>query len=196
MSEDEKGTNISGGTFNAKAMSIGDHNTIHIYGLNENTVPDPHKPLDANKTNGINLFYVYASEDEALRKGLETHLAIMRRNGLIKEWRAMNVEAGRPHTWATGFLERSQLILLLISPDLLASDVLYEEQAMRALKMQYEERARVVPILLRSTSSLEDTPLGKIVILPRNGKPVSEWHDKDKAWVEIVGEIREIIKSL
>ncbi len=146
------------------------------------------------KQREINLFYVYASEDENLRKELEKQLATLRRQERIREWRALNVEAGRPQAEVNDYIERSQIILLLISPDLLAPDGLYKDQVERALRMQDEGKARLIPILLRPTGDLQHTPLGQLVVLPRNNVPVSEWRSRDKAFEEIVGEIREIMR--
>jgi TIR domain len=142
----------------------------------------------------LNLFYAYAPEDENLRRELEKHLSTLRRDGWIQEWRAHDVEAGRPIAEIGSFLERSQIILLLISPDFLASDPLYK-QVEAALKMQEKQGARVVPILLRATGGWEDTPLGKLVVLPRNKKPVDKWSNRDDAFKEIASEIKEIISK-
>ena len=129
-----------------------------------------------------------------MRKDLEKHLATLRRQGWIREWHELDVEAGRPRAEVNDFLERSQIILLLISPDLLAPDGRYKDQVERALRMQDEGKTRLIPILLRPTGDLQHTPLGHLVMLPRNNVSVSEWRSRDKAFEEIVGEIMEIIK--
>jgi hypothetical protein len=156
--------------------------------------PSKEKLLSTEKQREINLFYACASEDEMMRKDLEKHLATLRRQGWIREWHELDVEAGRPRAEVNDFIERSQIILLLISPDLLAPDGRYKDLVERALKMQDEGKTRLIPILLRPTGDLQHTPLGHLVMLPRNNVSVSEWRSRDKAFEEIVGEIREIIK--
>lgn len=105
------------------------------------------KLSSVEKQREINLFYACASEDEMMRKKLEKHLATLRRQGWIREWHALDVEAGRPRAMVNDYIERSQIILLLISPDLLAPEGRYKDQVERALRMQDEGKARLIPIL-------------------------------------------------
>jgi hypothetical protein len=98
-------------------------------------------------------------------------------------------------TKVSDLLEQAQIILLLVSQDFLSSDDLYEKQLKPALKMQQEKRARVVPILLHSTG-WKDTDLGGLVVLPRNNKPVAEWPNQDRAFVEIAEEIKMIVNQI
>ena len=42
----------------------------------------------------ITLFYSYAHEDEPFREELEKHLAILRRQGVVKEWHDRHISAG------------------------------------------------------------------------------------------------------
>jgi TIR domain len=156
--------------------------------------PPEGTPSSTEKQRKINLFYAYAPEDEKLQKELEKQLATLRRQGWIREWQALNVEAGRPQAEVNDYIERSQIILLLLSPDLLAPDRLYKDQVERALRMQEEGKARLIPILLRRTTDLQQTPFGQLVVLPRNNVSVFESRNRDKAFEEIVGEIREIIR--
>jgi nucleoside phosphorylase len=143
--------------------------------------------------NGLNLFYSYATEDEKLRKELEKHLVTLRRQGLIRQSYANDIDAGLSND-AARLLEEAQIILLLISPDFIADDNLYEKQLERALELQKEDKARIIPILLRPTP-LKKTPLADVIVVPRNNKPISEWSSKDAAFVEVSDEIRRVVES-
>ena len=71
----------------------------------------------------VKVFISYAHEDEHLRDQLQTQLAIPQRQGLIKIWHDREIGAGAE--WAGAIdsqLETADLILLLVSPDFLASD--------------------------------------------------------------------------
>ena len=199
MSENENSYNTFAIYFDEEAKNIDRDNFINTSEARDGTIPRSNNPSDAmapievNEFNRINLFYAYAYEDEVLQKSLKSHLAVMRRQGLFREWEPRNVRAGLPLAWITGLVERSQIILLLISPDFLASDTLYNQQVEPALRMQGGGHAQVVVILLRPTGSLQDSPLGKFLILPRNKVPVSEWRSRDKAFEEIAEEIRKVV---
>jgi nucleoside phosphorylase len=150
----------------------------------------------ADQQKEFNIFYSYAPEDELLRKELDKHLAMLRRQGWINQVYAHDIgQGGLMKADLTARLQQAKLILLLISPDFLFSDSLYEEQLQPALQLQEDNKARIIPILLRTTG-LEDTPLEKFVVLPRNNKPIVEWRSRDAAFAEVAKEIREVIKQL
>ena len=79
--------------------------------------------VDMNK--GIEIFfsYAHANEDEELLDELVKHLSEWRRQKLISPWHDRDIRAGVEwqHTIDT-HLNTAQIILLLISPDFMASD--------------------------------------------------------------------------
>lgn len=66
---------------------------------------------------------------------------------------------------------------------------------MRALQRHQTGEAVVIPIILRS-ADWEQTPLGMLQALPRDGRPVAQWRHRDEAWKQIGMEIRKIVKTL
>ena len=44
---------------------------------------------------GVRMFYCYSHKDEQLRDRLETHLALLRRQGLISEWHDRRIDGAR-----------------------------------------------------------------------------------------------------
>src|SRR5436305_14218404 len=98
----------------------------------------------------VNVFISYAHEDELLRQQLDTHLSLLRRQELISDWHDRQILAG--DDWRRDIdqhLETASIILLLISPDFLASDYCYEIEMQRALERHKLGEARVIPIILR-----------------------------------------------
>ena len=96
------------------------------------------------------VFISYAHEDEPLRQQLEAHLSLLRRQGLIADWHDCQILAGEE--WARDIdehLETASLILLLISPDFLASEYCYGVEMRRALERHQNDEVQVMPILLR-----------------------------------------------
>ena len=77
----------------------------------------------AHVASPVKVFYAYAHKDEQLRKSLEKHLSAMRWQGMISEWYDHQIVAGTD--WAhviDEHLTEASVILLLISPDFLASE--------------------------------------------------------------------------
>src|SRR2546428_6575835 len=98
----------------------------------------------------VSVVYSYAHADETLRQKLETHLSLLRRQGLISEWHDRKILPGAE--WAGEIdehLERASIILLLISADFLASDYCYDREMTRALERHQHGAVRVIPIILR-----------------------------------------------
>ena len=92
-------------------------------------------------------------------------------------------------------IDRSQIILLLISPSFLASDYLYEQEMQHAMERHQSGAARVVPIIIRS-ANISNTPFKDLLALPRNLQPVDTWHNRDAIWAKIAQEIRDVCNNL
>lgn len=144
----------------------------------------------------IKVFYCYAHEDDALREQLARHLSPLRRLRDITGWFNRDIQAGTD--WeqeSEAQMHTASIILLLISADFMASDYCYTVEMKRALDRHRAGTACVIPILLRSVE-WERTPLGGLLPLPGNKKPVTQWADQDEAWLNVVQGIGEIIRKL
>ena len=119
----------------------------------------------------INIFCCYAHEDEALLNKLKTHLRPLQREGLTDFWYDRDINAGAE--WGREIdrrLNKSLIILLLISPDFMNSDYCYGIELARAIERHRNEEAIVIPIILRPCSW--QGLLGKLQALPKDGRPV------------------------
>ena len=150
----------------------------------------------ANGQEPIEVFISSSEDDEKFKKQLETHLTMLRRDGIIRPWHSQQVELGQEWEQETAnHIDSAQIILLLVSPSFLASDQLYENEMMRAMKRQDSGDARVVPIILRSVD-LGKTPFKKLQALPRNDKPIDTWRNADEIWTSVAQEIRQICEQI
>jgi nucleoside phosphorylase len=140
----------------------------------------------------LTLYYVYSYEDKLLREKLEEHLISLSRLGIISSWhdREINTETEWVDT-TNQHVETASVILLLVSPDFLSSGYSYGTEMRRALQRHSRAEARVIPILLRPVAWRE-SPVASLLLLPRNGKPITLWDDPDDAFLEILRSIRQI----
>lgn len=123
----------------------------------------------------IKFFCSYSHQDEAYRADLEKHLAGLKRQQAIHSWHDRQITAGEQ--WAEQIaqkLEEADVVLLLISPDFMASDYCYDKEMTRALERHAQGLAKVVPILLRPTD-LHGSPFLQLQGLPFEFKPISKW---------------------
>jgi hypothetical protein len=138
----------------------------------------------------VEIFYSYAPQDDELQQQLEKHLGNLKRQGKIAGWCKRDIDAGQAiEDELSSYLNRAHIILLLISPDFIASDECWNKEMDRALERQKTESTLVIPILLRPTD-YQDAPFSNLRVLPRNGKPVTSWTDYDEAFASIVQDIR------
>src|SRR6266700_2090432 len=150
--------------------------------------------LSESKRTPLSVFISYAHEDEPLRQRLEAHLSLLRRQGLIANWHDRQILAGEE--WSQEIdehLEAASIILLLISPDFLASDYCYEIEMQRALERHQRGEARVIPIILRPVD-WRTSPFARLQCLPRDGKAVTTWQNPDEAFLTIAEGLRRVIE--
>lgn len=147
--------------------------------------PNQKEPTPIPSTEPVEVFFSYSHKDKQLRDELANHLSILKRNSIITEWYDRQIGAGTE--WAgkiDAHLNRSRVILLLISSDFLASDYCYSIEVTRAMERHADGEACVIPVILRSVD-WKGAPFEKLQALPDNAKPVSSWPDLDEAFTNV-----------
>ena len=144
----------------------------------------------------IKVFYCYAREDQGLRDELEKHLINLKRIYRLQTWFDRQIMPGEH--WEDAIdehLNAADLILLLISPDFMASDYCYNKEMARALTRHASNEARVIPVLLRRVH-WKGAPFSSIQMLPTDVLPIVRWADRDEAFYDVVVGIERAIKDL
>src|SRR3954462_12282515 len=96
------------------------------------------------------VFASYSHKDEALHDELAKHLKPLELEGVILPWHDRKITAGREVGSAIdNVLEKAEIILLLISPDFVASDYCWSREMKRAMERHESGEAHVVPVILR-----------------------------------------------
>lgn len=140
----------------------------------------------------LEIFCCYARKDQPLLNDLKAHLIPLQRQGLITLWADTDISAGAD--WEQEIdkhLDTAEIILMLVSPDFIASDYCYGKELKRAMDRHERGNVRVIPIILRPTT-WEKAPFGKLQALPKDAIPVTSWHDRDEAFINIVEGIRKV----
>lgn len=136
------------------------------------------------------VFFSYSHADEALRDQLQKHLASLQRQGLIETWHDRRIAAGDhiDHSIMRE-LERADVVLLLVSPDFLASDYCNDIEVRRALERHHAGEARAIPVILRHCD-WHGAPFGKLNATPKDGRPVRAFADIDEGFLQVVQAIK------
>jgi tetratricopeptide (TPR) repeat protein len=139
------------------------------------------------------LFYSYSHKDEKLRDRLEVHLSALKREGLISGWHDRKIGAGTE--WKNAIddnLKAASIILLLVSPDFLASDYCYDVELKFAMEQHEKGQARVIPVILQPCD-WNTSIFAKLQALPKDAKPITKWDNRNDAFLNVVKGIREAL---
>jgi TIR domain len=157
--------------------------------------PSPYRGLEFGGGKA-RLFISYSHRDDRYREQLITHLAGMRRQGVIADWHDRKIVPGKE--WRDAIdqnLDAADCVLLLVSPDFLASDYCYSIEMQRTLEKHREGRVLVIPVIVRP-ADWQHTPLGDLEALPKDAKPVVEWARRDRAWLSVAEGIRRALSPV
>lgn len=145
----------------------------------------------------MKLVYSYSHKDEHLREGIEKHLALLRDEGLIDEWYDRKILPGQAiHDEFDSNLETADLVLLVLSPDFLASP-----ECMRELRIVLDLKAKndalvVVPVIARPCAWKDLEGISGLLAIPTDGKPITKWENEDDALHDIYENIRKIVTHI
>ncbi|MFM9946994.1 MAG: COR domain-containing protein [Saprospiraceae bacterium] len=138
------------------------------------------------------VFISYSKSDKVYLEQLKSMLSPLVRDGLLQPWDDTKLLPGEE--WNASIrreLNTADIILLLVSSDLMATDYVWDIEMKEALARHERGDAVVVPIIIRP-SLWKDAPFAKLNALPEKGKAISTWDNPDEAWVEVGEKLKEI----
>lgn len=148
------------------------------------------------ESSAIEIVFSFVDEDLSTYQEIQKHLRVSQRAERFVCWSHRDVEAGQD--WAERMRERLEiapLVVILLSPDYLASDQHYEVEAGIALRRQKEGQAQVVPILVRSCN-LTGTAFAPLQLVPADQHPISAQVRADETYREIAQYLHDVLQSL
>lgn len=146
----------------------------------------------------VSVFLSYSHKDEHYREELEVHLAMLKREGTIDVWHDRRILAGAEINSSIDVeLENADVVLLLVSPDFLASAYCFDIEVQRAMQLRAQGKCEVIPVILRPCDwQTANAPFSTLLAVPRDGVPLSKWPDKDDAYLNVVQQLRKTLQSL
>ncbi len=141
------------------------------------------------------IFISYSHKDEAHKEKLQTSLKSLQYSFEIDVWEDRQIQVG--DNWSEEIskaMERAEYIVLLISPDFLASDFIKEVEMKRAFERHDKGDAMVMPVIIRPCL-WNQKPINKVQVVPKDGKPVTKYDDPDEAWLEVLQKIKARIEK-
>ena len=145
----------------------------------------------------IEVFFSYSREDKPLRDKLEIHLSSLKGQGVISSWHDRQIVAGSE--WEEEIdrhMRTADIILLLVSPDFVASQYCYDIELPDAMARHEAGEAYVVPVLLRPIAGWKNLSFAKLQVYPSGGVPVTRWGNEDDAFVDVAEGIAVAVNKL
>lgn len=176
-----------------------------IYKINEDSLNEARKGSHNTGLKVINgrmvdkkvrVFMSYAHEDEEYKDELDKHLAVQKRAGKIDTWQDRKLIAGSSiHEEIDKELMSADVIILLLSSDFFASDYCFETEMTKALEKNQKGENIIIPVIVRDCDWI-DSPIGGITALPKDGKSIASFDDRDAAYMQIVAGIKSAIQEV
>lgn len=144
----------------------------------------------------IKISIAYARTDKEMLEEIRKQFTPLERAGKVKVWYDGEIVAGEK--WEDRIqkeLEAANIILLLISPDAIASSYFYENELLKSIDRHKEGSTRVIPVILRPCL-WEETPIGQLQALPKDGKAISTWTPVDAGYFAVVEHIQRLVRDI
>jgi tetratricopeptide (TPR) repeat protein len=121
---------------------------------------------------------------------------MLKREGVIRDWHDRQITARQEWDGEIDeHLNSARVILLLASPDFLASKYCYDIEVRRAMERHEAGEARVIPVILRPCE-WQSAPFGKLQALPTGAIPITRWPDRDEAFLSVTQGIHRAVEEL
>ena len=141
----------------------------------------------------VEVFCIYSPRDEDLQKRIRAHVIHVLHQGRMDFWHERQVLPGMD--WTQEFDEQvnhADLILLLVSVDLLNARYSYGIEMQRALARHAAGEVQVIPVILRAVYWMRE-PFAKLQALPYDGKPITSWDKQDEAFAHVAKAIHRTV---
>jgi TIR domain len=144
------------------------------------------------------VFIASSHKDMMFADKIATHLKPLENQGLISIATDFKFLPGSD--WQSQIkkqINQADIILLLISPDFLASSSFknIEVELQQALIRQQAGDIQTIPVIIRPVS-WRGTLLDKLQALPTGGKPITSWSNRDAAFFDIAQGVRKAVVEL
>jgi TIR domain len=149
-------------------------------------------------SNPITIFISYAQEDKTWYGKLEKHLAYERLRGTVISISRKKAPPGILYSaFIAEQIDAAQIILLLVSPNFMASEECMAEME-QALQRSQDGSVRLIPIMLDAIAAIdwEETDLGQLRPLPEDGRSIKSTSVPDTTLANVAESIISVVKTM
>lgn len=143
----------------------------------------------------VSIYLIYAQKDEALKEEFDDYLVMLQQARRISGWVERQIRPGTD--WSQEIDSRlltADLIVLFVSPGLLASGYCSGAEFSKAFEMQKAGEVLIIPVLLHQVD-LRGQLFASLQCLPAKSIPVSSWTERKEAWWSVYQGIRQVVEA-
>ena len=141
-------------------------------------------------------FVAYARVDKDVVERLLTHLKGLKHAGKLETWYDGEITVGE--SWEeqiSNELSRSDMVVLCVSADFLASDYVQTVEMPNALERAHAGQCKIIPVILKPCA-WQGHPFARFQVTPEGERPVTDYPDQEKAWTEVIKAIDRTIEAV
>ncbi|MBV9706107.1 MAG: tetratricopeptide repeat protein [Chloroflexi bacterium] len=151
-------------------------------------------------TKTIDVFCLYAQEDEKMCAGIAKHILSLQRRGYVNSLHTHNITVGEKKEEVDQHIDDASIILLLMSPDFVKADFCYTEQMKHVLAKWQAGETRVYLVYLRPIGMrLRGTPFYGLTCIPFVIESLTntwQWGTREGAYFAVAAGLRRVIEEL
>lgn len=130
------------------------------------------------------------------KKDLLSHLQSLNLTHNIDVWHDGKIMAGDSiDSQVLIQLSKSDIVLLLISPNFLASFYCINTELQKAIERHNKNECIVVPVILADTDIDESLSFAELLRVPEDGKPIQKFKPQNNGYVNAVAKIKQMIDA-
>lgn len=141
----------------------------------------------------VKLFLSYSHEDEKFIREFLKHISPFKDK--IEIWYDRKLHAGSNFEEViNNNLENSDIVCLFISSNYLSSESCQKEMS-KAIEIKDKKFIKIIPIILSPCMWKEVGNLSKLLALPTDAKPISEFSNINEGWLDVCRNLKPIIEN-
>ncbi len=149
----------------------------------------------SEQNTSLKLFISYSHQDSLYIEEFKKHIAPLEKDGSIDVWYDRSILPGENFQRKIDHnLEDSDIVCLFISADYLRSESCTSEK-MRALELKKQKGVSILSIILSPCGWKDVRDISELLSLPTDGKPISDFNDKNIAWQNVYSGLKRIIQN-
>ncbi len=149
-----------------------------------------------SKKKSLNVFVSYSHMDKKFKNEFLQQMKSLEWTHNINVWHDGEILAGENiDEKVLAQLNKSDVVLLLVSPNFLASHYCINVELKKAIERHKAKECIVVPVILQKSNIDETLSFSSLMRVPEDGRPIQSYKPKNNGYVDAVSRIKQMINS-